>query len=108
MLRKSPLFIGATRPACVWGIPIKPFLGCMGFFLLLAFWFYIPLMLLALPTLFVMHKIAEEDDQKFRQLFLTFRVNFLGGKNKSHWGGVTSLAPCEYQDKLKTKLYKKQ
>mgnify|MGYP003377725616 CR=1 FL=1 len=68
----------------------------------------VPLMLLALPTLFVMHKIAEEDDQKFRQLFLTFRVNFLGGKNKSHWGGVTSLAPCEYQDKLKTKLYKKQ
>lgn len=107
MVQKTPLFKGATRPACVWGIPIKPFLGCMGFFLLLAFWVYIPLLLLSLPCLFIMRQITMNDDQRFRQLFLHFRTNVLGGKNKLYWKGLSSFAPCEYQDKMHDKLYKK-
>lgn len=106
MVQKTPLFKGATRPACVWGIPIKPFLGCMGFFLLLAFWVYIPLLLLSVPCLFIMRQIAMNDDQRFRQLFLHFRTNILGCKNKKHWNGVSSFAPSEYQDKIRKKLYK--
>lgn len=94
---RAPLFKGATRPACIWGIPIKPFLGCVGVFLLLAFWFWVPLMLLCAPVLFVLRKIAQEDDQRFRQLFLFFKVNVLGARNKQHWRGVSSLACTSYR-----------
>lgn len=104
MERQAPLFKGATRPACVWGIPIKPFCGCVAIWLLLAFWLYIPLLLGAIPSIFVMHKIAKEDDQRFHQLFLLLRVNLMGSGNKQHWGTVTSFAPVSYKkEKIKEK-----
>lgn len=76
--------------------------------MLLAFWFYIPLLLLCLPCLFVLRKVTMNDDQRFRQLFLNFKTNVIGGKNKLYWRGVSSFAPCMYQDKFRTKLYKKK
>lgn len=97
MEQTAPLFKGATRPACVWGIPIKPFCGCFGVFILLAFWFWVPLLLGAVPCLIVMHNIAKEDDQRFRQLFLLFRVNFISTGNKEYWGSVASFAPVSYK-----------
>ncbi len=66
-----------------------------------------PLLLLAPPILFVMRQIAINDDQKFRQLFLSFRTNFLGSGNKLHWKGVSSFGPSIYSDQIKKKLYKK-
>ncbi len=97
MESKAPLFKGATRPACVWGIPLKPFCGCIGVWLLLAFWVYIPIILGMLPSLYVMHRIAKEDDQRFRQIFLWFRVNVIGCGNRSSWGAVGSLSPVSYK-----------
>lgn len=97
MDQKAPLFKGATRPACVWGIPIKPFLGCVGVHILLAFWFYVPLLLFCVPSLMIMHRIAKEDDQRFRQLFLHFKTNVLGARNKQYWQGVSSFASTSYK-----------
>lgn len=93
---RAPLFKGATRPACIWGIPLLPFLGCIGVYMLIAFWTWIPLSLLALPTLFVMHRITKEDDQRFRQLFLYFKTNILGTGNKHYWRGINSFACTSY------------
>ena len=94
---QAPLFKGATRPPCIWGIPIKPFCGCVGVFVLLAFWVYMPLLLGMPVALFVMHQIAKEDDQRYRQLFLCFKVNFLGSGNKAYWGTVSSFSPVSYK-----------
>lgn len=98
---ETPLFKGATRPACVWGIPIKPFIACMGIYLLLAFWVYVPILLLAFPTLYILNVIAREDDQKFRQLFLFYRVNIFGSGNKDYWGKIASFAPASYKKSYK-------
>ncbi len=97
MEHAAPLFKGATRPACVWGIPLKPFCGCVGIFILLAFWLWVPLLLGSIPCLYVMHRIAKEDDQRFRQLFLLLRVNFAGSGNRAYWGAVSSFAPVSYK-----------
>ena len=95
---ETPLFKGATRPACVWGIPIKPFIATALIYLLLAFYVYIPLLLLAFPTFYILNRIAKDDDQKFRQLFLYYRVNVFGSGNKDHWGKIASFAPTKYKD----------
>lgn len=99
MENQAPIFKGATRPACVWGIPIKPFCACVGFFILLAFWFWIPLLLGAIPCLFVMNRISKEDDQRFHQLFLKLKINMIGAGNKKHWGNIVSIAPISYKEK---------
>ena len=98
---QAPLFKGATRPACIWGVPLKPFLFTTGVILLLGFWVWIPLMLLLVPALVIMHFIAKDDDQRFLQLFLNFRINILGTGNKLFWGGVHSLSPVSYKKKFK-------
>lgn len=97
MISQAPLFKGATRPACIWGIPMKPFCGCVGIFILLAFWVWIPFLFACPACLIVMHQIAKDDDQRFRQLFLCFRVNFLGGGNKAHWRSIASFSPVSYK-----------
>lgn len=94
---EAPIFKGATRPACVWGIPIQPFVLSMGIFLLLAFYIWLPLLLLAFPTLFILNRIAKDDDQKFRQLFLYYRINVFGSSNKNKWGKIASFAPASYR-----------
>lgn len=96
MVTQTPLFKGATRPACIWGIPIMPFCGCVGAFVLLAFWFWLPLLAVCPAALVVMHQIARDDDQRFRQLFLRFRV-WIGCGNRALWGSVASLAPVSYR-----------
>lgn len=97
MEKTAPLFKGATRPACIFGIPMKPFMGCMCVFILLVFWVWMPLILGAVPSLFVMNRIAKEDDQRFRQLFLFTRINLAGSGNKHFWGAVSSFSPVSYK-----------
>ena len=97
MEKTAPLFKGATRPPCVMGIPMKPFMGCMGVCILLGLWVGMPLNLGALPSLFVMNRIAKEDDQRFRQLYLYLFVNFFGTGNKRHWQDVQFFSPVSYK-----------
>ena len=105
MENSAPLFKGATRPACIWGIPIKPFIGVTGAIMLLSFWAWIPLMISLFPVLYIMHRIAKEDDQRFLQLFLAIKVNLIGTGNKHYWGGVNSFSPVSYKQ---TNLSKKK
>lgn len=86
------------------GHPNQALLRLRGHLAALAFWLYIPLLLGAIPSIFVMHKIAKEDDQRFHQLFLLLRVNLMGSGNKQHWGTVASFAPVSYKkEKIKEK-----
>ena len=95
-LHQVPVFKGATRPACVWGIPIKPFVAACGVFMLLAFWVAVPLALGLVPALAVMHVIADRDDQAFLQLLLKGRFALAALRGASPWAGVSPLAPAPY------------
>lgn len=95
-MRVAPLFKGATRPACIWGIPIKPFITVCGAGLLLSFWIAMPILFLVPVALFVMHQIAEKDDQAFRQMWIDWLTRKVGQKNRALWGAVASYAPADY------------
>lgn len=97
MEKSAALFKGATRPACIWGVPMKPFMVCVGTFILAAFWISMPLIFGIIPCLYIMHQIAKEDDQRFRQLYLYLFVNFFGTGNKRHWQDVQFFSPVSYK-----------
>ncbi len=70
----SPLFKGATRPACFFGVPLKPFLGVALGFALLGLWTEPPAALLAIPVILAMRSMTKNDDQRFRQLAVSFET----------------------------------
>lgn len=59
MLVVTDLFKGATRPACLWGIPYKPAIFTFLFFMLLAAWTWMPLILLSAPALYAMRLLTK-------------------------------------------------
>ena len=98
MQTSSPLFKGATRPACIAGVPIKPFILNLAIWILLAVYVWIPLMLLCPITHYVLSRFAEKDDQIFNQLFSYFRLNILGHKNRLFWNGISSFSPRQQKE----------
>lgn len=95
-MQSAPVFKGATRPACVFGVPIKPFVLVCGICLLAGFWLWLPLLLLAPIFVYLMSLLTKEDDQMFGQLAIHWKVNLIGNFNKRFWHGVTSLGPVRY------------
>lgn len=100
MTTSSPLFKGATRPACIAGVPIKPFVINIGVWILLALYIWVPLILLAVLTHIGMMKAAEKDDQIFGQLFSYFNINIRANRNRINWHNVTSLSPKQLKKTL--------
>jgi type IV secretion system protein VirB3 len=70
MVRRDPLFKGATRPAMALGVPLVPLAVVTGLVLLLAVWTQILIALFLLPLVLVMRAVARKDDQQFRLLGL--------------------------------------
>ncbi len=89
MAETAPIFKGATRPACLMGVPIVPFVMSVGATALVALWTWLPLALLVVPEVLVMRAVTKEDDQKFRLLFLHVRHRLAGNRNVFLWGGAT-------------------
>ena len=100
METSSPLFKGATRPACVGGVPLKVFVLNIGVIALLAIWIWIPLMLIAPFTHLYLKMLADKDEQIFSQLLSYIRINLLQTKNRKFWGNVTSLSPKQEKKPL--------
>lgn len=94
MLVVTDLFKGATRPACLWGIPYKPAIFTFLFFMLLAAWTWMPLILLSAPALYAMRLLTKKDDQIFRQLAVWLRTEVKANGNRDYWSGwgVTSIS----------------
>ena len=92
-MKALPIFKGATRPPCVFGIPIKPFVLVVGLSLLIC-QFFLWFIFVSVPVLIVMRQIAKYDDQKFEQMFLWLRVTL----PCSH-GGMYHAAPSSYKQR---------
>lgn len=96
----APIFKGTTRPACIMGVPIKPFMGVVGGLMILALWTWLPLMLLTVVAILVMRWMTKDDDQKFHQLFLHLRHRRFNCPNLEFWGVVMTIRACNYKGGL--------
>ncbi len=96
-MRQAVIFKGATRPACIMGVPIVPFVLVCGTLIMLSFIIYAPLVISVVPVVLVLRQIARDDDQRFLQLWLHFKVNVLGCRRQGHAGAALSLAPVSYR-----------
>lgn len=96
-MRTTPIFKGATRPACILGIPIKPFVAVSGVFCLSAFWFAMPIVLGLPVALFVMRRITEDDDQAFGQWAINLRTRMAAHRMKAAQGSVSVFAATSYK-----------
>jgi type IV secretion system protein VirB3 len=96
-------FKGCTRPAMFMGVPLMPFMGVSGAFILLAMWAfylasgYVSLMLVMayIPILVVMRQMTKKDDQRLKQVMLRARMR-LRHSNKNLWGAI-SYSPLKYK-----------
>ncbi len=92
----APLFKGATRPPCFFGVPVKPFFCVTGSVFLLALWTSMPAALLSVPAVLVMREITRDDDQKFRVLALFFRFRLLPRLKAADRTGIR-FSPLSYR-----------
>lgn len=86
MTLQSPLFKGATRPACFLGVPLKPFVAVTGAIALTALWTTPPVALAAVPAVALMRAMTRDDDQRFRQIALSLALR--------QRRELTAYAPC--------------
>ncbi len=95
-MKTTLIFKGATRPACFLGIPLVPFVLVGGGIIIVSFVLYVPLLITLVPVLLIMRQVTRDDDQRFRQLGLFFKVNRLGLGNPGRFGAVGSFSPASY------------
>lgn len=100
METSSPLFKGATRPACIGGVPLQVFVLNIGVISLLAIWIWIPLILITHITHFYLKTVADKDEQIFSQLISYARITLVRSFNRRYWGNVTSLSPKQEKKEL--------
>ena len=100
METSSPLFKGATRPACIGGVPLQVFVLNIGVVSLLASGIGIPLILITPITHFYLKTVADKDEQIFSQLIFYARINLVRSFNRRYWGNVTSLSPKQEKKEL--------
>lgn len=100
METSSPLFKGATRPACIGGVPLQVFVLNIGVISLLAIWIWIPLILITPITHFYLKTVADKDEQIFSHLISYARINLVRSFNRRYWGNVTSLSPKQEKKEL--------
>ena len=100
METSSPLFKGATRPACIGGVPLQVFVLNIGVISLLATWTWIPLILITPITHFYLKTVADKDEQVFSQLISYTRITLVRSFNRRYWGNVTSLSPKQEKKEL--------
>ena len=100
METSSPLFKGATRLACIGGVPLQVFVLNIGVISLLATWIWIPLILITPITHFYLKTVADKDEQVFSQLISYTRITLVRSFNRRYWGNVTNLSPKQEKKEL--------
>lgn len=88
MIRRDPLFKGATRPAMFLGVPLVPLAVVCGVGILIAVWTSMLVSLALIPIIAVMRAMTKSDDQQFRLLGLKLWCRVLPhySANSKFWG----------------------
>lgn len=95
-MNKNAVFRGCTRPPMFLGVPYIPFFVGAGGIFLLAIYFHIFLLLLEIPTIYIMRVMAKRDEMIFRLLGLNFQFRLRARNQKQH-GGVWVFSPNAYR-----------
>jgi type IV secretion system protein VirB3 len=102
-MRAEFIFTGATRPALIKGVPLKPalWLVCGGSLLMVVLAVYVTwLALVAIPLIFAlpllwMREATKEDDQRLHQLRLKAKMRWIHRRNWRLWK-AESYSPQVY------------
>ena len=102
-MQVEAIYKGATRPAMKLGIPLVPLVVLFGAAMLailwigtLVTWWVVPVVIAAVvPSLGWMRFVTHKDDQRFRQMFVAFRLR-LHDRNRRFWR-TRSYAPYLYR-----------
>jgi type IV secretion system protein VirB3 len=101
-MQAEAIYKGATRPAMKLGIPLVPLVVLFGTGMLvlwvgsLVSWWILPIVLAAfIPALCLMRFVTNQDDQRFRQMFVAAKLRF-NDRNRRLWRS-RSYAPYLYR-----------
>ena len=102
-MQAEAIYKGATRPAMKLGIPLVPLVVLFGAAMLtilwigtLATWWVVPVVIAVIaPSLGWMRFVTRKDDQRFRQMFIAFKLR-LDDRNRRFWQ-ARSYAPYLYR-----------
>jgi type IV secretion system protein VirB3 len=102
-MQAEAIYKGATRPAMKMGIPLVPLVVLFGTGMLLVLWvgslvswWILPIVLAAfVPALGWMRFVTNQDDQRFRQMFVAAKLRF-NDRNRRLWLS-RSYAPYLYR-----------
>ena len=91
-MHAEAIYKGATRPAMKLGIPLVPLVVLFGTGMLLvlwggillSWWFALAVLMGLTPVLLWMRWVTARDDQRFRQLFVAFKLR-LHDRNHRFW-----------------------
>ena len=73
-IETAPLFKGATRPACILGVPTETFVITVLTGMVISLLFWPPLMLLIPIPVWIFKRITDRDDQVLYQWGIYFRT----------------------------------
>ena len=102
-MNAEAIYKGATRPAMKMGIPLIPLVVLFGLGMLIVLWvgslvtwWVLPVVLGAfVPALAWMRFVTNQDDQRFRQMFVAAKLRF-HDRNRQLWRS-RSYAPYLYR-----------
>lgn len=102
-MQAETIYKGATRPAMKLGIPLVPLVVLFGTGLLLilwggllvSWWFAVAVLATVVPALAWMRWVTHQDDQRFRQMWVAFKL-WLPDRNREFWG-ARSYSPTLYR-----------
>lgn len=101
----DPLFKGCTRPAMLFGVPLKPLIGVSAPLFLSGMWGLflaqavgLAILLVVLPSIvLIMREVTKKDDCRLDQLVLKFSMR-AGQRNRRLWGdGMAAYSPIAYR-----------
>lgn len=95
MIRRDPLYKGATRPPMVKGVPIVPGAIALATIVSSSMFTSIFVNVLLLPVLLIMRAICKNDDQKFRLIGLWLMTRITDA-NRPFWGAA-SYSPSNFK-----------
>lgn len=101
----SIVFKGATRPACVYGIPVGPAIGAVITFLMLALWVWGPILVFLPVVLLAFREITKQDDQAFRQLQVTAQTRCRAWMNRRAHGGLDYYSTVDDPSRKTTPIW---
>lgn len=102
-----PVYLGLTRPAVLFGVPLVPLLLMGLFCFFLSVWTAPYLGLVGIPLWFLMARMSKKDDFVFRQTALFLKAALPASRNKKIWADCPSFSPSVSEEQKGKILFRR-